>query len=73
MKVEVKIEERGCLSLLINGTKIPLVSEILHAEGVSAHRTAEDTFEIDCDGVEIYEDEDFKTLHVKPIKRRVYL
>lgn len=72
MKVEIKIE-RGFLSLFINGTKIPLVSEILNAEGVSAHRTAEDTFEIDCDGVEIYEDEDFKTLHVKPIKRRVYL
>lgn len=72
MKVEVKTEQ-GYLSLLINGTKIPLVSEILNAEGVSAHRTAEDTFEVDCDGVEIYEDEAFKTLHVKPIKRREYL
>ena len=72
MKVEVKIE-RGFLSLFINGTKIPLVSEILHAEGVSTHRTAEDTFEVDCDGIEIYEDETFKTLHVKPIKRRIYL
>lgn len=71
MKVEVKIEQNH-LSLFINETKIPLVSKILHAEEVSVHRTAEDIFEVDCDGVEIYEDETFHTLHIKPIKKGIY-
>lgn len=69
MRVEIKIE-RGHISLSINETTIPFISEILRADEVNIFKTGENTFEFECEGVNIVEDETFKTLHVTPIRAK---
>ena len=74
MKIKVKVptdfngSAQG-IKVSINETEIPFVAKLLCADKCLFSKTGEGIYEIECAGIRIYEDEQFKTLHIAPIPK----
>lgn len=74
MKIKIKVPTKYTgsaqgIEVSINETEIPFVAKILYAENCDFSKTGEGIYETECVGIRIYEDEQFKTLHIAPIQK----